>query len=87
MSQFIQAGFENGVFRPLDPIEIAENAVVRLQVSGSLADVEAWVDHDSLAEANAALGPAPSLEEVRSATARIPGEWSTDVSRDRDERF
>ena len=31
--------------------------------------------------------PAPSLEEVRSATARIPGEWSTDVSRDRDERF
>jgi hypothetical protein len=34
----------------------------------------------------AAMGPAPSLEEVRSALAKIPGNLSDDIRAERDSR-
>jgi hypothetical protein len=49
-----------------------------------LADV--WLDHDYLASIDAAPEAEPSIEEVRQALAKIPGNLSDDIRAERDAR-
>jgi predicted DNA-binding antitoxin AbrB/MazE fold protein len=38
MSQHVEAIFENGVFRPLGPVEVDDRALVRLVIDASATD-------------------------------------------------
>jgi predicted DNA-binding antitoxin AbrB/MazE fold protein len=44
MSQEIRAIYENGLFRPLDPVSLSEHDVVSLVVSGASQHLEGGAD-------------------------------------------
>lgn len=59
MAQRIEAIFENGVFRPLGPVELGEHVVVRLVVDAPRAESEGSGNETSgalLSQQRAALG-------------------------------
>jgi predicted DNA-binding antitoxin AbrB/MazE fold protein len=86
MAQTLQAVYENGILRPLEPLHLEEHQQVMVTVSDP---AERWLDHeymDRVRKDVAAMGPAPSLEEVRQALAKIPGRLSDDIRAERESR-
>ena len=83
MQQKIQAIYENGVLKPLEPLNLADHEQVSLTVqSGESAD---WLDHDALEWAQAEGDDTTSLEEVRRRLASISGSMAETVIADRGE--
>ena len=85
----VDAVYENGVLRPLQPLDLKEHEHVRVSVIKA-----ATPDRSSLAvefierikrELQGAE-PAPGLEEVRRRLAKIPGSMAADIVADRGER-
>jgi predicted DNA-binding antitoxin AbrB/MazE fold protein len=63
MTQFIQAIYEHGVFRPLEPIQLAEHKKVSLVVSDSVAvddDVSIARQREALAALRAKMDALPN---------------------------
>lgn len=80
----LEAVYENGVLRPLEPLEFAEQQRVRITISDE--QLESRIDDDVIKHARAEIADAaqiPSIEEVRAIMAKIPGNMSEDVIRDR----
>jgi predicted DNA-binding antitoxin AbrB/MazE fold protein len=85
MEQKVEAVYENGVFRPLDPVSLHEAEQVTITISDP-AGAHSRRDFDIVERARqevAAFGKVPSIEELRSALAVIPGNLSEDVVRER----
>jgi len=85
MEQKIEAVYENGVFRPLGPVSLHEAEKVTITISDT-AVAHSRRDLDIVERARqevAAFGKVPSIEELRSALAVIPGNLSEDVVRER----
>lgn len=87
MPQKVEAVFENGVFRPLEPVSLREAEQVTLTISDpssgrSRRDLDIV---ERVWKEVAAFGKIPSIEELRSALAVIPGNLSEDVIRERGE--
>jgi len=81
----LSAIYEDGVLRPLEPLPLAEHQQVRVTVSDVSADrADPWIDHDYMASIDALHEPEPSLEEVRRALSKIPGNLSDDIRAQRD---
>ena len=85
MTQQISAVFENGVLRPLEPLELEEQQHVRITIEQGepLADLidtefEAWCARESK--------DAPSLEEVREILSKVSGSLSDVIIAERDRR-
>jgi predicted DNA-binding antitoxin AbrB/MazE fold protein len=96
MIQHITAIYENGVLKPLQPLNLANEEVVTIAVQRA-SDANA-VDDDRLDEGEeddedyipwiAAEGdPSITFEEIHARLAKLPGSLSEDIIRDRDERF
>ena len=86
MVKTLQAVYENGVLRPLEPLPLKEDQQVRVTVSDP---AERWLDHEYMEKVRrgvAAMGPAPSLEEVRQTLSKIPGRLSDDIRAERESR-
>ena len=88
MTRSVEAVYENGVLRPLEPVNLAENAKVTLTIANATptASEEEWLDaefHESCARE---ADPTISLEAVRAALAKIPGSMTQDFIAERDER-
>jgi predicted DNA-binding antitoxin AbrB/MazE fold protein len=83
MTRTITAVYENGLLRPLEPLDIAEREEVRITVQNGEGDD--WVDHEAEALAKRESHGAPSLEEVRLELSRLPGSWADDLIADRGE--
>lgn len=66
MTQFIQAIYENGVFKPLEPLVLPESARVKLAVEAETAPVASAVDADVIARQTQAL------RELWEAVDRLP---------------
>lgn len=85
MIQEVEAVYEHGVLRPLRPLSLAERQQVRLTISDSSARVSerdtALVERARREVAE--LATVPTIEEVRSALASIPGSLSHDVIAER----
>ncbi len=66
------------------PLEEHQRVIV------TIADpAERWLDHEYMEKIRreaAAMGPAPSLEEVRKALSKIPGNLSDDIRAEREGR-
>ena len=86
MTKTLQAVYENGVLRPLEPLPLKEHQRVMVTVSDP---AECWLDHEYVEQVKkdvALMGPAPSLEEVRKALAKIPGKLSDTIRVERERR-
>jgi len=86
MTKTLQAVYENGVLRPLEPLSLKEHQQVVVTVSDP---AEGWLDHEYMEKVRkdvAAMGPAPSLEAVREALSKIPGNLSDDIRAEREGR-
>jgi predicted DNA-binding antitoxin AbrB/MazE fold protein len=87
MVKTVDAVYENGMLRPLEPLQLQENQHVTLTVSEPSVDpADAWLDHEYMASIDAVSEPEPTIEEVRSILARVPGKFSDDIRAQRDAR-
>jgi len=100
MSQHIDAIFIDGVFRPQQPVDLAEGVRVSLTVESTsspsptpddfddLSDIDDLLDHEYVEECRRRLKGVvvPSLEEVRRMLSVYEGNLADDISAERDER-
>jgi predicted DNA-binding antitoxin AbrB/MazE fold protein len=88
MRKTLQAIYENGVLRPLEPLGLKEHQQVVIEISEvpiARSDEE-WLDLDCLQQAASEADDSISLEAVREALAKIPGSLTADFIAERDER-
>jgi predicted DNA-binding antitoxin AbrB/MazE fold protein len=86
----VDAVYESGVLKPLEPLDLAENERVVVSVTRASEQERSHIDHEYLERVRkevAETGPAPSLEEVRRILSKIPGNMSDDLIAEREERF
>ena len=85
MTQSLQAIFERGLLRPLEPLLLREHQAVTITVSdepdSDLSDAE------FLAALDADADDSVTIESVRAAMAKIPGSMDEDFRQERDDRF
>jgi predicted DNA-binding antitoxin AbrB/MazE fold protein len=88
MPRQVEAIYENGVLRPLEPLGLTEHQHVLVSVSEanpprSALAVEYIERMKREADADA---PAPGVEEVRRRLAKIPGSMSAEIITERGDR-
>ena len=84
MTRSLQAVYEQGVLRPLEPLPLQEHQQVTVTVSDQ--EEADWLDATFLRYLEAQADDSVTLEQVRSALAKIPGSMVEDFRRERDER-
>jgi len=91
MTNHVDAVYEKGVLRPLEPLPLEEHQRVRITVSSSSDDPLAYlVDRSFLEQARKEVAAAdyiPTHEEVRRMTAVDASSWSEAIIAEREERF
>jgi predicted DNA-binding antitoxin AbrB/MazE fold protein len=85
----VDAVYENGVLRPLQPLDLREHehvlvSVVTTAASGQSSLAVEYIERIKREERDAE--PAPGLEEVRRRLAKIPGSMAAEIVADRGER-
>jgi predicted DNA-binding antitoxin AbrB/MazE fold protein len=86
MTRMIQAVYENGAFRPLEPVACREHERVLLTVENTPEAEEDLIDHQFLAYCDTQADDSVSLEAVRRALSKIPGSLVDDIRAERDAR-
>jgi len=90
VTRTLEAVYENGLLRPLEPLSLREHQRVVVTVSEvAVGPAEPQLDReylDSLKKHGAGKGPKPSLQEVRRALAAIPGNLSDYIRAEREDR-
>ena len=91
MAREVEAVYENGMLRPLEPLPLAEHQHVRVTVSEIPGDpLVSMIDGIFLEEARQAVAEAghiPTHEEVRRMTATDASCWSEAILAERQERL
>jgi predicted DNA-binding antitoxin AbrB/MazE fold protein len=91
MTKQVDAVYENGMLRPLEPLHLAEHQHVTITVSDIPDDALAsMIDHDFLERAKKEVAAArhiPTLEEVQRMTADDPSSWAEAIVAEREDRF
>jgi predicted DNA-binding antitoxin AbrB/MazE fold protein len=85
----VDAVYENGVLRPLQPLDLKEHEHVRVSVVQDTAPSRASLAVGYIEKIKRELQDAesaPGLEEVRRRLAKIPGSMAADIVADRGER-
>jgi predicted DNA-binding antitoxin AbrB/MazE fold protein len=85
----VEAIYEKGVLRPLQPLDLKEHEHVVVSVVKSTAPDGPKLDVEYLEKTKRELqqaGPPPGLAEVRRRLAKIPGSMAADVIAERGER-
>jgi predicted DNA-binding antitoxin AbrB/MazE fold protein len=85
MTKHIQAIYQGGVLRPLEPLDLRELQVVNVTITDD-ALAEHWLDTECLAASVGDADDSVSLEEVRAALAKIPGSLTEDFIAEREDR-
>lgn len=86
MTRHVQAVYENGAFRPLEPVPYQEQERVLLTVQQQPVGSETLLDEEFLAYCATQADDTVSLEAVRAALSKIPGSLTADVRAERDHR-
>jgi predicted DNA-binding antitoxin AbrB/MazE fold protein len=85
MTRKLHAVYEQGVLRPLEPLDLREQQLVTVVLTDE-APPEPWLDAEYLAACAAEADEGVSLEEVRAALAKIPGSLTADFIAEREDR-
>jgi predicted DNA-binding antitoxin AbrB/MazE fold protein len=86
MMRTFQAVYENGAFRPLEPVSCQEQEHVLLTVESLRAAEQALTDEEFISYCETQADDTVSLEAVREALAKIPGTLTDDIRAERDAR-
>jgi predicted DNA-binding antitoxin AbrB/MazE fold protein len=90
MGMRVDAVYENGVLKPLQPLDLAENEHVSVTViQAAQAPGSPHLDIaylENLEKELLTAGPAPGIEEVRRRLSKIPGSMTADFIAERKER-
>jgi predicted DNA-binding antitoxin AbrB/MazE fold protein len=86
MTRTVQAVYENGAFRPLEPVSCQEQERVLLTVADAATAEDPLLDQEFLAYCETQADDSVTLEAVRQALAAIPGSLTDDIRAERDER-
>jgi predicted DNA-binding antitoxin AbrB/MazE fold protein len=86
MARTLEAVYENGVLRPLEPLALEEHQHVQVTVSPMAPADEEALDLEYLRSLERTLIPEVSLEEVRRRLAKIPGTMTADFIAEREGR-
>ena len=86
MSKQIEAIYENGVLRPLEPLSLDEHQRVTITIAEDGGEEEDLFDPVFTRWCAEQSKNAPSLEEVRQALSKIRGSMADVVIAERDER-
>jgi len=91
MTKQVEAVYENGLLRPLEPLPLAEQQHVQVIVSDYPPDtLTSLIDSSFLERARRDVESAASIpthEEVRRMTANDKTSWAEAIIADRQERF
>ena len=89
MTRQLEAVFQGGVLRPLQPLGLLENQKVSLTIATLPAalDEADYLDTDLHRYCESRADDSITLEQVRKELASIPGSIADDIIADREERF
>lgn len=91
MIKQVEAVYENGMLRPLEPLSLEEHQHVTVVISEAHAVPErSHMDADYLAAVRAevaAMGSIPTLDEIHRITSKDPSSWAEAIVAEREERF
>jgi predicted DNA-binding antitoxin AbrB/MazE fold protein len=85
----VDAVYENGVLRPLQPLDLREHEQVLVSVVKPADQGRPNLATEFIEGVKRVLqdaAPAPGLEEVRRRLAKVPGSMADDIVSDRGER-
>lgn len=84
----VDAVYENGVLRPLQPLDLRENEHVVVSVAKTASDRSRLaVEYiEKIKKELQDAEPAPGLEEVRRRLAKIPGSMAAEMIAERGDR-
>jgi predicted DNA-binding antitoxin AbrB/MazE fold protein len=86
----VDAVYQNGILRPLQPLDLAENERVVVSITQEANDAGlGQLDADFIQVLRRRLAgalPAPGLEEVRRRLSKIPGSMTADFIAEREDR-
>jgi len=83
----LAAVYENGILRPLEPLQLNEHQQVSLTISDGFSDrADSWLDQEYMASVDALQEPEPTLDEVRHILSKIAGKLADDIRAERDSR-
>jgi predicted DNA-binding antitoxin AbrB/MazE fold protein len=83
MRQRVDAIYENGLLRPLGPLNLSDQQHVSITVEVGVSDD--WLDHDAMEVARLEGDPTISLEDVRQRLGKLSGSLSDLVTAERGE--
>jgi predicted DNA-binding antitoxin AbrB/MazE fold protein len=86
MSKLIEAIYENGVLRPLEPLDLEEHQRVTITIADDGGAQEDLFDPEFIQWCTEQSRHAPSLEEVHRSLSKIQGAMADVVIAERDER-
>jgi predicted DNA-binding antitoxin AbrB/MazE fold protein len=87
MPRQVEAVYENGLLRPLEPLALEEHQHVTVIIEDAPKDsAESWIDREYHAALEASEEPEPTLEAVRKALSSVSGSLSDAVRAERDAR-
>lgn len=88
MSQRVEAVYEQGVLRPLEPVSLEESQRVQLTIQTSLELVDPAVGGllESIRAEVEAMKSIPTIDEVQRALSTIPGSLVEDFHAEREDR-
>jgi predicted DNA-binding antitoxin AbrB/MazE fold protein len=83
MTVQVDAVYENGLLRPLEPLSLAEQQRVKLTISDSVITRRDMAIVEQARAEVSGLEKIPTIDEVRAALSAIPGSLSDDVVAER----
>lgn len=89
MALQVDAVYENGVLRPLQPLDLKEHehvVVSVVKVEGASKGPRLAVEYIERLKRELGDDPIPSLEEVRKRLSKIPGSMADEIIAQRGER-
>jgi predicted DNA-binding antitoxin AbrB/MazE fold protein len=85
MTKSLNVVYENGVLRPLEPLDLREHQRVTIVLKDEAAS-EPWLDDEYVAACALEADEEVSLAQVRAALAKIPGTLTEDFVAEREDR-
>ena len=91
MTKQVEAVYENGILRPLEPLPLEEHQRVTVVITEAQSFPELShpdLDYlEAIKKEVASMGPVPTLEEIHKITSKDPTSWAEAIIAEREERF
>ena len=91
MTKQVEAVYENGFLRPLEPLALEEHQRVTVVITEAQSFPQlshADLDYlEAIKKEVASMGRVPTLEEIHEITSKDPASWAEAIIAEREERF